>query len=150
MTHRRQYHEQLETAQKGSLAITDWLSWLLSVLEDALNQGLLRFEQVVHRTRFWQQHSQAVLTACLIKVLNRLLYERGEILAPGINASKYMGLARVSKATPIRVLKDLLAKGCLRKLPGGGAFSFYLSFLSHGDRRPSMALTAFNPKTTLK
>ena len=126
MARRNEYYDQLEAAQKGSLEITAWLAWFLSVLQDSLNQGLMRFERVVHKTRFWQRHSQTVLTERQIKVLNRLLDGQDEEFPHGINASKYMSLAKVSKATATRELSDLLAKGCLNKLPGGGRSTRYV------------------------
>lgn len=125
MARRNEYYDQLEATQKGSLEITAWLGWFVAVLEDALNQGLLRFERVVQKTRFWQRHSQTVLTERQIKVLNRLLDGQGEEFPQGINASKYISLAKVSKATATRELTDLLAKGCLKKLPGGGRSTRY-------------------------
>jgi len=42
-----------------------------------------------------------------------------------INASKYMVLAKVSKATATRELTDLLAKGSLNKLAGGARSTRY-------------------------
>ena len=126
MARRNEYYDQLEATQKGSLEITAWLAWFLSVLQDSLNQGLMRFERVVHKTRFWQRHSQTVLTERQIKVLNRLLDGQDEEFPHGINASKYMSLAKVSKATATRELSDLLAKGCLNKLPGGGRSTRYV------------------------
>lgn len=59
------------------------------------------------------------------KVLNRLLDggERG--FADGISASQYQAVAKVSKATATRHLADLLEKGCIEKLPGGGRSTRY-------------------------
>ncbi len=125
MVRRNEYYDQLEAVQKSSLEITAWLRWFLSVLDDALNQGLMHFEWVVQKTRFWQGHSQTVLTERQIKVLNRLLDGQGDEFPQGINASKYMSLARVSKATATSELTDLLVKGCLNKLPGGGRSTRY-------------------------
>ena len=51
MARRNEYYDQLEIAQKGSLEITTWLGWFLSVLENALNQGLMRFDRVVQKIR---------------------------------------------------------------------------------------------------
>ena len=51
MARRNEYYDQLEVAQKGSLEITTWLGWFLSVLQDALNQGLMRFDRVVQKIR---------------------------------------------------------------------------------------------------
>jgi len=87
---------------------------------------------VLYKTRFWQQHAQTVLNERQIKVLNRLLDSWGEEFTGGLNASQYRGLGSVSKATATRELTDLLAKGCLDKLPGGGRSTRYsLSARSH-------------------
>jgi hypothetical protein len=90
------------------------------VLEDVFHQRLLRFNRVVRKTRFWQRPSQTVLSERETKALNRLLDGQGEEFVDGIIASKYGSLAKVSKATATRELTDLLKKGCLLKLPGGG------------------------------
>lgn len=125
MARRNEYYDQLEQTQKGDLDITPWLSWFLSVLADALNQGLQRFQGVIQKTGFWQQHAQTVLSERQIKVLNRLLDKQGEEFNQGINASKYQALAKVSKATATRELADLVQKNCLTKLPGGGRSTRY-------------------------
>lgn len=125
MARRSEYYQMLEQTQKGSLDITPWLSWFLDVLNDALRHGLSRFDRVLTKTRFWQQHGQTVLNQRQIKVLNRLLDTQGEAFTEGINASKYRSLTKVSKATATRELADLLQKNCLTKLPGGGRSTRY-------------------------
>jgi len=130
MERRKEYYEQLEKTQKGGLDITPWLSWFLSVLEDALKQGQIRFMCVLQKTRFWQRHSQTPLTERQIKMLNRLLdvgaaQAGAEGFEQGINAEKYKNLVKVSKATATRDLTDLLDKGCLIKLSAGGRSTRY-------------------------
>jgi Fic family protein len=58
--------------------------------------------------------------------LNRLLDRAGEEFPDGINARQYRALAGVSKATATRDLTDLLEKGCLRRLAGGGRSTRYV------------------------
>ncbi|HEY7771903.1 MAG TPA: Fic family protein [Marinagarivorans sp.] len=125
MARRKEYYDILEQSQKGPMDITPWVQWFLSVLEDAISQGLQRFQRVLNKTRFWQRHAQTVLSERQIKVLNRLLDTQGEEFTQGINASKYMSLAKISKATATRELADLVAKNCLSKLPGGGRSTRY-------------------------
>jgi len=125
MARRNEYYEQLEQAQKGDLNVTQWLQWFLSVLDDAIANGFERFERVLNKTRFWQQHAQTALSERQIKVLNRLLVNQGEEFIQGINASKYQALAKVSKATATRELAELVQKDCLAKLPGGGRSTRY-------------------------
>lgn len=125
MARRKEYYAQLEAAQKGSLDITEWLAWFLLVLEEALQQALSRIDHVLAKGRFWQEHAQTVLSERQIRVLNRLLDNAGEEFTDGINASKYKALARVSKPTATRDLADLLQKGCIKQLPGGGRSTRY-------------------------
>ena len=77
------------------------------------------------KARFWQTHRSQTLSAEQIKVLNRLLDggERG--FENGISAAQYQAAAKVSKATATRHLGDLLEKGCIVRLPGGGRSTRY-------------------------
>jgi len=125
MAQRKQYYKHLENTQKGTLDITPWLAWFLQILEDALKQGQRRFDRVIQKTRFWQEHSQTVLSERQIKALNRLLDNLGDEFILGINASKYKSLAGVSKPTATRDLADLVSKGCLSQLLGGGRSTRY-------------------------
>lgn len=125
MVRRQAYYDHLERSQRGDLDITEWLTWFLEVVEVALQQALARVARVLGKTRFWQRHANTVLNERQIKVLNRLLDTTGEEFAHGINARKYQSMAKVSKATATRDLADLLDKGCLRKLPGGGRSTRY-------------------------
>lgn len=126
MARRSAYYDHLEQTQKGEPDITGWLVWFLETLEAALQQALASIDRVLDKTRFWQRHATTVLSERQIKVLNRLLDTAGEEFEHGINARKYQSLAKVSKATATRDLADLLEKGCLEKLPGGGRNTRYV------------------------
>lgn len=87
--------------------------------------GFRGIERVLMKARFWHVYRGQVLSAEQIKVLNRLLDggERG--FEEGLNAAQYQAVAKVSKATAKRHLSDLVQKGCLVKLPGGGRSTRY-------------------------
>jgi len=125
MARRPAYYEHLERTQKGEMDITAWLAWFLSVLVEALEQALNRIDRVLVKAQFWQRHAQTLLNERQVKVLNRLLDSAGEEFLHGINTSKYKSLAKVSKATATRDLAELVEKGCLRRLPGGGRSTRY-------------------------
>ncbi|UZJ44234.1 DeoR family transcriptional regulator [Marinimicrobium sp. C6131] len=126
MARRNAYYAQLEQSQRGELDITPWLAWFLDTLEEALQQALLRVDRVLSKTKFWQSHATTVLNERQIKVLHRLLDAAEDEFAQGINARKYQSLARVSKATATRDLTELLEKGCLKRLLGGGRSTRYI------------------------
>jgi Fic family protein len=60
-----------------------------------------------------------------IKVLNRMLDGGENGFLQGINASQYQKMAKVSKANATHHLADLLEKGGLEKMPGGGRNTRY-------------------------
>ncbi|GAB3392723.1 Fic family protein [Azotobacter armeniacus] len=122
---RRGYYRILESSQKATLDITEWLEWFLHTLRSSLQQALARIDRVLAKARFWQQHCQQALSAEQIKVLNRLLDGGEKGFEHGISAAQYQVVAKVSKATATRHLGDLLEKNCLRKLPGGGRSTRY-------------------------
>ncbi|MCT2414413.1 Fic family protein [Pseudomonas aeruginosa] len=119
------YYRILEASQKGTLDITTWLHWFLETLLNSLEQALARIDRVLVKARFWQAHRSQTLSAEQVKVLNRLLDggERG--FENGISAAQYQAVAKVSKATATRHLADLLEKGCIERLPGGGRSTRY-------------------------
>lgn len=126
MVRRNAYYDQLEKTQRGDLDVTHWLDWFLETLQAALEQALIRVDRVLLKTRYWQRHATTILNERQVKVLNRLLDTAGEEFREGINARKYQSLAKVSKPTATRDLADLLDKGCLRRLPGGGRSTRYI------------------------
>ena len=119
------YYSALESSQKASLDITDWLEWFLKTLLRSVQQAMGRIDRVVAKSRFWQQFRDTSLSAEQIKVLNRLLDGGHKGFEHGINAAQYQAVTRVSKATATRHLADLLEKNCLVRLPGGGRSTRY-------------------------
>ncbi|WP_095965745.1 Fic family protein [Pseudomonas sp. ACN5] len=119
------YYRVLETSQKATTDVTEWLEWFLQTLLLSLQQAMTRIDSVLGKARFWQAHQTSGLSAEQTRVLNRLLDggERG--FEHGISAAQYQAVAKVSKATATRHLAELLDKGCLQRLPGGGRSTRY-------------------------
>lgn len=122
---RNEYYHVLENTQKGSIDITLWLKWFLNTLVESLEDSIDRIQAVIVKARFWEKHSNTVLNERQLKVLNRLLDTAPDSFVGGITARKYMSLTKTSKATATRALSDLLDKGCLSKLDGGGRSTAY-------------------------
>jgi len=125
MTNRKDYYRVLERTQRDGLDVTAWLEWFLATLRQAMQAALQQIEYVLLKARFWQRHGQTTLNDRQIKAINRLLDAGPEGFEGGLNAGKYMGLTKVSKATATRDLADLLDKGCLRRRAGGGRSTSY-------------------------
>jgi Fic family protein len=119
------YYHILEISQRDGLDLTPWLEWFLATLLKSLEQALQRIQRVLGKARFWQAHRSDGLSSEQLKVLNRLLDGGEKGFEDGISAGQYQAVAQVSKATATRHLGDLLAKGCLVRLPGGGRSTRY-------------------------
>lgn len=122
---RKSYYEILEATQKSGSDITDWLLWFLQALNESLEQTLKRIERTLRKSTFWQVFLEVDLHEGQRKVLNRLLDGGENGFEHGISASQYQKVAKVSRATATRHLTDLLEKGCIIKLEGGGRNTRY-------------------------
>jgi Fic family protein len=125
MARRSDYYAVLESTQRGGLDITRWLVWFLETLEAAMSEAIAKIERTLKRQRFWQRHARTPLSDAQIKALERLLEGGEHGFEDGISASQYQKVTKVSKATATRHLQDLVAKGCLEPLPGGGRSTRY-------------------------
>ena len=125
LSKRKSYYDILEATQKGGSNITAWLLWFLHALNESLEQTLTRIERTLLKSRFWQSFSEMDLHEGQRKVLNRLLDGGENGFEHGISASQYQKVAKVSRATATRHLTDLLEKGCMVKLNGGGRSTRY-------------------------
>ncbi len=125
LENRTDYYRILEKSQKADVDITEWIEWFLQTLNSTLQMALSAIDRTLQKSRFWQRFHGEDFSAEQRKVLNRLLDggERG--FEGGISAAQYQAVAKVSKATASRHLSDLLSKGCLQKLPGGGRSTRY-------------------------
>ncbi len=122
---RKDYYEVLEACQRNSLDLTKWLLWFIYTLEDSIDMAMDKIDRTIAKARFWQNFQNEIFSKEQIKVLNRMLDGGKKGFEQGISASQYQKVAKVSKATATRHLADLLAKGCIEKLPGGGRSTKY-------------------------
>jgi Fic family protein len=112
---------QRQWTQKGTLDVTQWQEWFLSCLDRAIkaSQGVLT--GVLNKARFWQRVAQQPMNARQTLVLNRLL----DGFEGKLTTSKWATLAQSSQDTAYRDILDLVARGILRKDPGGGRSTSY-------------------------
>lgn len=118
---RKYYYEALERTQKGSLDVTDWLSWFLSTLGRAIASAQTTLDAVLVKARFWQHWSGMLLNERQVKVLNRLL----DGFDGKLTSSKWAAIAKCSPDSALRDITQLLELGVLHKTPGGGRSTGY-------------------------
>lgn len=118
---RKDYYEVLERTQKGTLDVTDWLSWFLGTLTRALNSAQGTLDGVLIKARFWQRWAGTPMNARQSKLLNRLL----DGFEGKLTSSKWANIAKCSADTALRDITQLLELGVLRKSDSGGRSTNY-------------------------
>lgn len=98
--------------------ITPWLIWHLNILKNAMIYALKNIEYLIQKTKFWDTHRTGALNERQIKVLNKVLDIGSENFEGGINTKKYISLTKVSKATAVRDISQLVEFGCIKQIEG--------------------------------
>jgi Fic family protein len=115
------YYDMLERRQKDALDITPWQLWFLECLGRAVSGAQETLAAVTEKGHFWEKFAMEPLSQRQIKVLNRLL----DGFEGKLTTSKWARLAKCSQDTAHRDILDLIARGALKKNPGGGRSTSY-------------------------
>lgn len=118
---KKQYYAILEKTQRGNSDITEWLLWFLQCLEKALLSTETLLDSILYKARFWDAHSQTPLNDRQRKMLNKLL----DGFDGKLTSSKWAKISKCSPDTALLDMKDLIAKGILRKTDEGGRSTNY-------------------------
>lgn len=129
---KKAYYNALMDAQKSN-EVTPWLIYFVRTVLDAQSAAQDQIEFVLQKTRFFDRHKES-LNERQLKVVRRMLDEGPEGFEGGINATKYVGLTKVSKATATRDLQDLAQKGVLIPLGGGRSTRYEINLPRSSDR----------------
>ena len=125
MKERDDYYAVLEKCSNGEGDITLWQEWFLDCFERAVLSSQKLVNRVLVKARFWQEFAATDLNSRQKKVVNRLLDTGKGSFDGNLAAQNYRSLAKTTKATASRDLEDLLKKGVLKLLPGGGRSTRY-------------------------
>jgi Fic family protein len=121
LAERKTYYEVLESTQKGTGEITEWLAWFLSCLNRALVASETLLDFVVREARFWQECAVVALNDRQRKVLHKLL----DGFDGKLTSSKWQRITRASQDTALRDIQDLIAKGVLEQESSRGRSTSY-------------------------
>jgi Fic family protein len=118
---RKQYYELLEKTQKGNLDITDWITWFLRCLINALKSTDIILTKVLFKGEFWQKHLDTAINDRQKKLLNKLI----DGFDGKLTSSKWAKIAKCSKDSAVRDINDLIEKGILQREAAGGRSTNY-------------------------
>ena len=118
---RNAYYDILEQTQKGTMDVTQWLSWFLSCLSRAIENAQNLLAAVLAKARFWERIQGIPLNERQTFILNRLL----EGFEGKLTTSKYARLVKCSQDTALRDILSLVEQGILVRSPAGGRSTSY-------------------------
>jgi Fic family protein len=119
---RNVYYDILESTQKGSLDITEWISWFLQCLDRAFSATDGTLAAVVKKAKFWELPATQNLNSRQQLMMNKLL----EGFVGKLTSSKWAKIAKCSQDTAIRDIQDLVERGVLVKEAAGGRSTSYV------------------------
>ncbi|MBR7888916.1 Fic family protein [Marinomonas sp. A79] len=119
------YYNGLNRASQFDLEISDWVTWFVNSVLLAQQEAAQKVDFVLKKAKFWEKHQNTELNERQKKVLNKLFKAGSDGFEGGLSAKKYIGITSSSKATATRDLSDLVEKGCLYRLEGGGRNARY-------------------------
>jgi len=103
------YYASLERAQHSN-EITPWMEYFVKTSLDAQIEAEAQIEFTLKKTKFFDQHKDK-LNPRQIAVIKRMLGEGPQGFEGGMNARKYIAIAKTSKATATRDMQQLLEIG---------------------------------------
>ena len=118
---RKAYYRILEVTQRGSVDVTDWMSWFLDCLLRSIKRSDTTLNTVLKKARFWARFAQESLNSRQIKVMNRVL----DGFSGKLTSTKWAKMAKCSQDTATRDINDLIQRGGLKREPAGGRSTSY-------------------------
>lgn len=115
------YYAALQQAQSGN-EITEWIDYFVCVVLTAQTDAETLIDFTLKKTQYFDRWKDQ-LNERQAQVIRRMLEEGPGGFQGGMNAGKYTGITKASKATATRDLQDLLARGAITLLGEAGGRS---------------------------
>ena len=118
---RNQYYEILESTQKGTLDISNWMIWFLECLNRSLDATEQLLSKVLVKAKFWDKASGVPFNDRQKIMVNKLLDDfEGKLIT-----AKWAKMTKCSHDTAIRDIQNLIEKHILVKEDAGGRSTSY-------------------------
>lgn len=108
---KKAYYNALHEASRSN-EITAWLQYFVSTIVQAQNNAEELVSFIVKKAHFFDRYKDQ-MNLRQMKVIKRMLDEGPKGFEGGMNARKYVGITKTSKATATRDLQDLAEKKIL-------------------------------------
>ena len=122
---KKAYYYHLEKAQKSN-NITEWISYFVETVLVAQEQTMREVAFTLKKARFFDRFNEQ-MNERQLRAVQRILEEGPKGFEGGMNARKYIGITKTSKATATRDLQDLVGKGLFIPIGGGRSTRYELA-----------------------
>ena len=123
---KKEYYKALENGQRKN-EITEWINYFIQTVLDAQIETGEQINFTLKKVQFFDRFKNQ-LNDRQLKVINKMLAEGNRGFKGGMNASKYVGITKVSKATATRDLQYLLENKIFETTgPSGRSTSYNLA-----------------------
>jgi Fic family protein len=124
---KKEYYTSLQTAQRSN-EITGWMQYFIRTILNAQIDAERHIEFTLRKVKFFDRFQQ-ILNDRQVLVVRRMLEEGPDGFEGGMNARKYMTIAKTSKATATRDLQQLLEYGAFvpANTAGGRSTSYSIN-----------------------
>lgn len=120
-SNKKAYYDALMKGQRSN-EITDWLHYFVNLVHEAQQRSEELIEFTLRKVKYFDQFDN-LLNERQKKAIRRMLEEGPKGFEGGMNARKYKGIAKVSKATATRDLQELVELGAIERIGKSGGRS---------------------------
>ena len=122
--HRKDYYAELQAVSQGDMDLTRWLGFFTGMVNEGQQLAKQQVDFVLDKTRFYDAHGDE-LNERQARVVARIFAQGPKGFDGDLTTKKYEKIAKCPNRTASRDLADLMEKGALVQLPGGGRSTRY-------------------------
>lgn len=120
---KNEYYQILESTQKGTLDVTNWIKWFLDTMLQALKTSEETVAKIIHKAERWREFNKFTLDENQKKMVNMLL----DGFEGNLTSSKWAKICKCSQDTANRSIKQLMELGILQQQGNGRSTHYTLT-----------------------